>query len=87
VTEFSMADARADAAAVSARLAQILARMPAGDRDVLLLFAWADMSYAEVAEALGIPVGTVRSRLNRARKQLRVLVQDGSLNVLGEHHG
>jgi hypothetical protein len=32
------------------------------DRDVLLMIAWADLSYTEVATALGIPVGTVRSR-------------------------
>jgi RNA polymerase sigma-70 factor (ECF subfamily) len=88
MTEFSLADARADAAAVRARLAQILTQMAAGDRDVLLLFAWADMSYAEVAEALRIPVGTVRSRLNRARRQLRVLVENESLDQLMEgHHG
>jgi RNA polymerase sigma factor (sigma-70 family) len=77
---FSRADSRADAAAVNARLAQILAAMPGRDRDVLLLFAWADMSYAEIGHALNIPVGTVRSRLNRARRQLRALARDGSLN-------
>ena len=88
LAEFSMADARADAAAVRAELARILARMPARDRDVLLLFAWADMSYAEVAQALHIPVGTVRSRLNRARRQLRALVENGTLNRMsGERHG
>jgi RNA polymerase sigma-70 factor (ECF subfamily) len=38
---------------------------------VLLLVAWADLTYQEVAEALSIPVGTVRSRLNRARKKVR----------------
>jgi RNA polymerase sigma factor (sigma-70 family) len=86
--EFSLADARADSAAGSAMLAGILARMPARDRDVLLLFAWADMSYAEIAQALKIPVGTVRSRLNRARRQLRALAENGSLNrLLGDHHG
>ncbi|TDQ05012.1 RNA polymerase sigma factor [Labedaea rhizosphaerae] len=42
-----------------------------GDRDVLLLIAWEDLSYDEVAAALDIPVGTVRSRLHRARKQVR----------------
>jgi RNA polymerase sigma factor (sigma-70 family) len=88
LAEFSLADARADAAAVSARLAPVLARMHAGDRDVLLLVAWADMSYAEVAEALAIPVGTVRSRLNRAPRQLRVLAEDESLNrLLEDRHG
>ena len=79
-TAFATADARADSAAVSCELAHILARMPSRDRDVLLLFAWADMSYAEIGQALSIPVGTVRSRLNRARHQLRALVNDGALN-------
>jgi RNA polymerase sigma-70 factor (ECF subfamily) len=41
------------------------------DRDVLLMIAWADLSYTEVATALGIPVGTVRSRLHRARARIR----------------
>jgi len=38
---------------------------------VLLMIAWADLSYTEVATALGIPVGTVRSRLHRARARIR----------------
>ena len=80
-TAFSMADRRADSATVSAKLAQILAAMADRDRDVLLLFAWADMSYAEISEALEIPVGTVRSRLHRARRQLRALVSPESLNA------
>ncbi|WP_412538148.1 RNA polymerase sigma factor [Longispora sp. K20-0274] len=42
-----------------------------GDRDVLLLVAWEELSYEEVAAALAIPVGTVRSRLNRARRKVR----------------
>jgi RNA polymerase sigma-70 factor, ECF subfamily len=42
-----------------------------GDLDVLLLVAWEDLTYDEVAAALEIPVGTVRSRLHRARKQVR----------------
>ncbi len=78
---FAMADSRADSAAVSAKLAQILAAMADRDRDVLLLFAWADMSYAEIGQALEIPVGTVRSRLHRARRQLRALVSATSLNA------
>src|SRR6202034_3897179 len=41
------------------------------DRDVLLLIAWEQLRYEEVARALGIPVGTVRSRLHRARKKIR----------------
>ncbi|MFJ6896677.1 RNA polymerase sigma factor [Streptomyces hokutonensis] len=52
-------------------LAGALAALSAGDRNVLLLVAWADLTYQEVAEALDIPVGTVRSRLNRARRKVR----------------
>jgi RNA polymerase sigma-70 factor (ECF subfamily) len=59
------------AQAVRGRLAEAVATLAAGDRDVLLLIAWEQFSYAEVAAALGIPVGTVRSRLNRARSQVR----------------
>ena len=53
------------------RLAGALARLTPGDRDVLLLIAWEQLSYEEVARALAIPVGTVRSRMHRARTQLR----------------
>jgi len=40
------------------------------DRETLLLYAWQGLTYEEVAAALGVPVGTVRSRLNRVRKRL-----------------
>lgn len=62
---------RVDAAATAARLAGALARLSEGDRDVLLLTSWAGLDSNEVADALGIPVGTVRSRLHRVRKWLR----------------
>ncbi|GGX65361.1 RNA polymerase sigma factor [Streptomyces fructofermentans] len=61
----------ADLVADRAPLADALAALSAADRHVLLLVAWADLTYQEVAEALGIPVGTVRSRLNRARRKVR----------------
>jgi RNA polymerase sigma factor (sigma-70 family) len=48
-----------------------LAALPDGDRDVLVLIAWEQLTYEETARALDIPVGTVRSRLNRARARLR----------------
>ena len=64
-------DSQVCAAAVQRDLAAALAGLPAGDRDVLLLIAWADLSYEETAAALRIPVGTVRSRLNRARRKVR----------------
>ena len=52
-------------------LCRALVGLIPGDRDVLLLIACEELSYDEVARALGIPVGTVRSRLHRARSQLR----------------
>ncbi|MEU7899108.1 RNA polymerase sigma factor [Nonomuraea sp. NPDC049152] len=58
-------------AAQQAGLAAALAELSPGDREVLLLVAWADMSYEDVALALDIPVGTVRSRLHRARARTR----------------
>jgi RNA polymerase sigma factor (sigma-70 family) len=52
-------------------LADALLRLSDGDRNVVLLLAWAQLSYEEIAEALGLPIGTVRSRLSRARARLR----------------
>ena len=66
------ADQVAASVAVRAALTAALAGLAAPERDVLLLVAWEDLSYAEVAAALGVPVGTVRSRLNRARRKLRM---------------
>jgi RNA polymerase sigma factor (sigma-70 family) len=55
-------------------LERALALLPAEQREVLLLIALEDMSYAEVANTLGIPIGTVMSRLSRAREKLRGLM-------------
>jgi RNA polymerase sigma factor (sigma-70 family) len=49
-----------------------VARLPRRQREVVLLHVWADLSYEQIARALDIPVGTVRSRLNRARGALGV---------------
>jgi RNA polymerase sigma-70 factor (ECF subfamily) len=57
-------------------VAAALAALPDIERDTLLLHAWEELSYEEIAVALDIPVGTVRSRLNRARRRLRELVLD-----------
>jgi RNA polymerase sigma-70 factor (ECF subfamily) len=67
---FDEVDARLDAAAASPLLAAGLASLGASDREVLLLYAWAELSYEEIAVALEIPVGTVRSRLHRARDRV-----------------
>jgi RNA polymerase sigma factor (sigma-70 family) len=58
-----------------AEVAAALAALSAEDRETLLLFAWTELSYAEIATALGVPVGTVRSRLNRARTTVRELLE------------
>jgi len=47
-----------------------VARLPRRQREVVLLHAWADLSYEQIAIALNLPVGTVRSRLSRARRTL-----------------
>ena len=59
------------AQATHALLEAALAALSAGDRDVLLLIAWEQLTYQEVSRALAIPAGTVRSRLHRARTKVR----------------
>jgi RNA polymerase sigma-70 factor (ECF subfamily) len=77
---------RAGAAALDARLlfprvADAIEELPDGEREALLLFAWEDLSYESVAEALALPIGTVRSRLNRARARLRELLEPGGERI------
>ena len=60
----------AEARAELARLARLLLAEPQEDVDALFLHVWDGLSYAEVATALGIPVGTVRSRISRLRRRL-----------------
>ncbi|WP_141578551.1 RNA polymerase sigma factor [Actinomadura sp. WMMA1423] len=62
---------KVSAAALHPSLSKVISTLPRRDRDVLLLVALAGLSHAEVAAALGIPFGTVGSRLNRVRKKLR----------------
>jgi RNA polymerase sigma-70 factor (ECF subfamily) len=62
---------RVDAAALAQRIAPAIAALSDGDRDVLFLTSWGQLTTVEVADALGIPVGTVRSRLHRIRRQVR----------------
>jgi RNA polymerase sigma factor (sigma-70 family) len=61
-------DARVDAQALRAGLSDALAALPSRQRDVLLLSAWADLSPSEIALALVLAPGTVRSDLHRARR-------------------
>jgi RNA polymerase sigma factor (sigma-70 family) len=62
-------------------LERALALLPAEQREVVLLIALEDMSYAEVAGALEIPIGTVMSRLSRAREKLRALMHGTPVTV------
>jgi RNA polymerase sigma-70 factor (ECF subfamily) len=65
------------------QLTQALRSLPVADREALLLFAWAELSYQEIALALDVPLGTVRSRIHRARARVREQVV---LNSQGETH-
>jgi len=71
-------DEAALAVSVAPSVASALARLSREERDVLLLHAWAELSSDEIAAALGVRAGTVRSRLSRARARLR--------DELGEHN-
>ena len=64
------------------RLVAGLEQLDDRDREALLLYAWAELTYAEIADALEIPVGTVRSRLSRARRKLREALEPPSGNVV-----
>jgi RNA polymerase sigma factor (sigma-70 family) len=59
-----------EALGLSPPLVRALGRLAARDRDALLLVAWGELSYEETARALNVPIGTVRSRIARAREQL-----------------
>lgn len=58
-------------------LVSALLNLSADDRSTLLLTVWGELSYDEVATALDIPVGTVRSRIARARRQLQPVLRPG----------
>jgi RNA polymerase sigma-70 factor (ECF subfamily) len=59
-----------EAAGLAPELVHELRRLPAADRDALLLVVWGELSYEEAANALDVPVGTVASRIARARRRL-----------------
>ena len=76
VTAESPTDAVVGAMASEATLVRVQAamqRLAPSDREIIVLFAWEQLSYEEIAAALGIELGTVRSRLSRARRRLREL--------------
>ncbi|MER7315768.1 RNA polymerase sigma factor [Streptomyces halstedii] len=67
---------RIDDARRIAAVQQALGRLRRQEREVLALCVWSGLDYAQAAEALGVPVGTVRSRLSRARTRLRRLTEE-----------
>ncbi|MER5430851.1 RNA polymerase sigma factor [Streptomyces sp. NPDC002588] len=68
---------RVDDARRLAEVRRVLGRLRRHEREVIALCVWAGLDYAQAAEALGVPVGTVRSRLSRARARLRGFVEEG----------
>ena len=69
-------DATATAHSAKARLGAALAGLPASQRDALLLVAWAGLSYDQAALATGVPLGTIQSRVGRARRRFRQQLAD-----------
>lgn len=67
-------------------LDRALARLPLEQREVLLLVALEDLSYADAARALGIPPGTVMSRLARARARLKAILDGEPAATSGAPH-
>ena len=72
--ETERSDRLVDAVRDHTHLEAALRQLSPSYREVILLFAGLEMSYEDIAEALGIPVGTVRSRLSRGRSDLRELL-------------
>ena len=71
------ADERIDAHARLNRVVDAVSMLEVEDRDLLILIAWEQMTSREAAAVLGIPPGTVRSRLNRIRTHLAETVEEG----------
>jgi len=69
-----------DARTLTPALSGALARLNEEERDTLLLLAWADLDYAEIARALDVPIGTVRSRIHRARHRVRAHLAEEKLD-------
>jgi RNA polymerase sigma factor (sigma-70 family) len=77
IDAFEGVEAKLDASKLRRELVQALADVPVEELDALLLYAWAELSYPEIARALDIPTGTVRSRLSRARGRIRAAFDAG----------
>jgi RNA polymerase sigma factor (sigma-70 family) len=85
--DLDMTIARLDAEISTRELAPLIASLSEKDRETLLLYAWGDLTYEEIAIALGVPVGTVRSRINRVRTRLNPARVSGRERVVNEKEG
>ncbi|MFP5333300.1 MAG: RNA polymerase sigma factor [Acidimicrobiia bacterium] len=77
----------ADARRLAPMLVEALRKLSESDRQVLLLQAVTELSYREIADILDIPIGTVRSKLNRARRRMRELIGDEVRTLLWTEDG
>lgn len=80
----SEVDDRLSAAGRRDQIRAALGSLPKRDRDPFLLFALGQLTYSEISVALGIPVGTVRSRIHRAKQHLSGLLYSEALNAIDE---
>jgi RNA polymerase sigma factor (sigma-70 family) len=71
----------AGVAAIDPELVAALEGLREEEREALLLLAWGELSYAEIAVVTGDPIGTVRSRLNRARSHVRAVLDVSASEV------
>jgi RNA polymerase sigma factor (sigma-70 family) len=86
VADFADAAAgRLDDVQLLERTRRAMAALTRRELEVVSLCVWSELSYQEASDALGIPVGTVRSRLNRARERLRDLVAEPSVPAVRPH--
>jgi RNA polymerase sigma factor (sigma-70 family) len=77
-------DGRIDDARRLAATMAVLAALPRADREIFTLCVWEELDYASVAEVLGIPIGTVRSRLSRAREKIRRELPAAERQITGD---
>lgn len=77
-------DDRVDAASSATALTAAIASMSDPQREVLTLWVWGDLKYEEIAVALDVPIGTVRSRLARARTDLRAALNPADVSISEE---
>ncbi|MGW3742737.1 RNA polymerase sigma factor [Streptomyces sp. NPDC005146] len=71
VMDWAAVDDRLDASALAPELRRVISELPYDEKELLLLIAWEQLTPTEAAAVVGIPAGTARSRLHRARGRLR----------------